>query len=113
LSGENIHLADFNILVLPLHRQQGIGRSLLGAVAEYAHLQGKTILITGTTNSISAGERFVKRIGAVKVLETNINQLDLSKLDRILVENWNTRSKNLAYGPIFPATFPLYMLDLI
>ena len=90
-AAENRHLMDFGIDVLPEVRQRGIGRSLLALIAEAAHRENRTLLITATSGNIPAGEAFMKRLGARIGLTSHTHQLDLRDLNRDLLGQWQAR----------------------
>lgn len=87
-SGDNLHLAQFEIEVLPAHRRRGIGRRLLGWVVGKAQELGKRSLITASYDRIPAGRAFVERIGARPGLEDRESQLALAEVDRALLARW-------------------------
>ena len=68
---ENQHLAQFEITVLPEYRRQGLGKQLLGLVAETARQDNRRLLLTNTTDRVPGGEAFMLRLGAQKGLETH------------------------------------------
>lgn len=90
---ENQHLAQFDITVLPEYRRQGLGRQLLGLIAEVAQQENRRLLMTSTVDRVPGGEAFMMRIGAQKGLEAHTNQLRITDLDRNLVDSWLARSQ--------------------
>ena len=93
---ENRHLAQVELEVLPEYRQQGLGKRLLGLLAEVAECEGRTFMLIGTHGRILAGEAFMERLGAHKGLESHTNQLDLRDLDRGLLQRWLDQAASLA-----------------
>lgn len=85
---ENKHVAQVELEVLPEYRRQGLGKRLLGRLAEVAERTGRTLMLMGTNGRIPAGEAFMERLGAHKGLEGHTNQLDLQDLDRALIQHW-------------------------
>jgi mycothiol synthase len=85
---ENKHLAQFEINVLPEYRRQGLGRQILGQIAEAVEQGERRILMTNTVDRIPGGEAFMLRLGAKKGLEAHTNQLRITDLDRSLIESW-------------------------
>jgi RimJ/RimL family protein N-acetyltransferase len=85
---ENKHLAQFDISVQPAYRRGGLGRELLSRIAEVVQREERRLLVTETHSRIQAGEAFMLRIGAQKVLEAHTNQLRISDLDRGLLDDW-------------------------
>jgi GNAT superfamily N-acetyltransferase len=94
---DNQHLAQFNISVLPEQRLQGLGRMLLGRIAEFARQEGRRLMITNTVDRIPGGEAFMLRLGAQRGIQGHTNQLRMDDLDRSLVVDWLARGRaNLA-----------------
>ena len=85
---DNRHLSQFDIIVHPDSRCQGIGKQLLGLIAEAALADNRRLLLTDTNDRVPAGETFMKRIGAKRGLEGHVNQLRLDELDQTLIEKW-------------------------
>lgn len=84
----NRHLSQFDIIVHPDYRCQGIGKRLLGLIAETARRDQRTHLICDTNDRIPAGEAFMSRLGAKRGLEGHVNQLRVDELDRNLIDQW-------------------------
>lgn len=85
---DNKHLAQFDIIVHPASRCQGIGKHLLGLIAEAALADKRSLLLTDTNDRIPAGEAFMQSIGAKRGLEGHVNQLRVDELDQTLIEKW-------------------------
>lgn len=86
--GENDHLVQFDIGVLPAYRRQGLARALLGRIVETAQAENRRLLLATTNGRVPAGEAFMRRVGAQPGLEAHVNQLDLTSLDRDLLATW-------------------------
>lgn len=97
-SGDNPHMAQFEIEVLPEYRRRGIGRRLLGWVAAQAHQHSKRTLITASYERIPAGRAFVERMGARAGLESRESQLVLAEVDRDLLARWQAEGAEHAAG---------------
>jgi mycothiol synthase len=93
---DNLHLCDFGIDVLSAFRRQGIGARMLALISEEAQRRGRTLLVTSTVAAIPAGEEFMKRMDAQMALESHVNQLDLSDLNRELLQEWQSRAAERA-----------------
>jgi mycothiol synthase len=104
-TGDNQHLAQFDISVLPEYRRQGWARRLLGLIADAAEADNRRLLITSTYDRVPGGEAFMARLGAKPGLPIHINQLHLSELDHSLLETW------LANGEDRASEFELGMWD--
>ncbi len=94
---ENKHLVQFDISVLPEYRRQGIGRQILGLIADVTQKNDRRLLMTNTVDRALGGAAFMTRIGAQKGLEAHSNQLRLPDLNQNLVAGWLARGQaNLA-----------------
>ncbi len=98
LTGENRHLVDFEITVLPEYRRQGLARRLLRHVVEVPRQEGRRLMMSWTTSTVPAGEAFLRHLGAQMGLATHTNQLDLHEVDRHLLEVWQARAAERASG---------------
>lgn len=87
-TGDNKHLAQFEISVLPEYRRQGLGKALLREVAGIAQIENRRLLMTSTNDRQPGGEAFMVRIGAQKGLEAHTNQLKIEELDRGQLAAW-------------------------
>jgi GNAT superfamily N-acetyltransferase len=101
----NRHITQFDLSVLPEQRRQDLGRRLLAQVTEAAQADGRRLMITETFDRQPGGEAFMHRFGAQKGLETHVNQLRITDLDRSLLERW------LAQGQARGAEFELGLWD--
>lgn len=94
-TGDNEHLAEFNIEVLPAYRRQGIGRRLLRPVVDFARSHQRRLLICETTDRAPAGAAFLAHLEARAGLVSHIQQLRLAELDRELIADWLARADAL------------------
>ncbi|MEZ4831994.1 MAG: GNAT family protein [Caldilineaceae bacterium] len=85
---DNPHLMQASIDVHPHHRRRGIGRRLLGWVAEEALRRDRTLTLLESHSTAPAGEAFARRIGASLGATGRTNQLVMADLDRVLVQRW-------------------------
>jgi len=85
---DNRHLSQFDIMVHPAHRLQGLGKTLLSQIAETARADGRRLLLTDNNDRIPAGEAFMNRLGAKRGLEGHVNQLRVDELDHSLIQKW-------------------------
>ncbi|HTT89161.1 MAG TPA: GNAT family N-acetyltransferase [Acidimicrobiales bacterium] len=86
--GENSHALHVQLMVLPSHRRQGIGRRLLAQVVAVAESERKTLLTGWTGDRVPAGAAFCQAVGATLAQETHINRLVLADVDRSLLRQW-------------------------
>lgn len=96
--GDNAHLGQMNIRVLPEHRRQGLGRRLLAELVGAAGARGRRALVAPTSDRIPAGEAFMTRIGAVQGLATHTNQLAIADVDPALLRRWQDQAAEQASG---------------
>jgi GNAT superfamily N-acetyltransferase len=89
-TGENEHLAQIEIQVLPARRRQGLGRALLARCADFAEAEGRRMLLSQTFGLVPAGPAFAARIGATMGLEGHVNQLEVQTLPPGLLESWSS-----------------------
>jgi mycothiol synthase len=95
---DNLHLAQFDIHVLPEYRQQGLARQLLAPIWEEARRKSRRLMMTDTADRVPAGEAFMTRLGAERGLETHTNQLVLADLNRELLPRWQEQARERAAG---------------
>jgi len=92
-TGDNEHMADFSIEVLPEYRRKGIGREALRLLLPFAKEHQRRLLLSFSSDRIPAAAMFLERLGARKGLENRINQLDVTGLDRGLIQRWLEQSE--------------------
>jgi mycothiol synthase len=97
-TGDNEHVIEFNVEVLPEFRRQGLARQLLRLIADHAERHNRRLMIVETNGRVPAGAEFLSRIGARKGLEQHLNQLRLAELDRDLIQRWLEASSHLSDG---------------
>ncbi len=95
-TGDNEHMLDFTIEVLPEFRRQGLGRKLLGLIADHAQRNHRRLMVTETNSGAPAGAQFLAAIGAGKGLDQQWNQLRVADLDRALIARWMESSGPLS-----------------
>lgn len=92
-TGDNEHMADFSIEVLPEYRRKGIARQALRLLLPFAKKRQRRLLLAFASDTIPAAAMFLERLGAQKGLETRINQLKVSEFDNGLVQRWLEQSE--------------------
>jgi mycothiol synthase len=97
-TGDNPHVLQVGVRVLPSWRRQGIGRELLGLLVEVAEREGKSLLIGDTIDRVPAGAELCRRAGATPGMETHTNRLVLSGLDPSLLRRWVEEGPTRAPG---------------
>ncbi|MCI2431569.1 GNAT family N-acetyltransferase [Candidatus Acetothermia bacterium] len=91
-TGDNQHLAWFEIQVPPEMRRQGVAKRLLKPITEVAQKERRRLMMTWTDSAIPAGEAFMKRLGARVGMVSGTNQLNLADLRKDLVRDWQARA---------------------
>jgi GNAT superfamily N-acetyltransferase len=102
---DNRHLLNCTIQVRPDRRRRGLGRTLLGHIADIADGEGRTVLMFGTNERVPAGEAFARRLEAKPAFKAHTNRLVLSRVDRALVDRW------IAEGPERGKGYSLFTID--
>src|SRR5215472_8488417 len=92
----NPHLSHPYVSVEPELRRHGIGARLLSLAVAGAIRERRQLLITSTTDRVPAGRRFAERHGFRRGIETHLNQLALTGLDRGLMAHWITAASERA-----------------
>jgi GNAT superfamily N-acetyltransferase len=85
---ENKHLLETSISVRPDARRRGIATALLRLALDVADSEGRTLVVSATSERVSAGEAFAEAVGAEAAQANHINRLVLADVDRDLVRRW-------------------------
>ncbi|MFH1184879.1 MAG: GNAT family N-acetyltransferase [Chloroflexota bacterium] len=100
-TGDNPHVIDVKIEVLPEFRRQGMACAMLRHIADHARGQARRLLMTECSDRAPAGGAFLERLGGRKGLDEPVNQLRLADLDRgWLRDGWSAKAN-------FPPSSPL------
>lgn len=92
---DNPELGEVSVGVRPDARRQGLGTSLLAAVAERAVELGRYRLL-GRTTPGNAGEAYAAAVGARPGLVEHQNRVATAALDRQMLEKWLDRAEERA-----------------
>lgn len=112
-SEDNQHILEAGIYVAPTQRRRGIAQALLRLVVDVADDAGKTLLMGVTTDRVTAGESFARRIGAEAGLVGHTNRLVLGDVDRAQVRRWIDEGPERAKGYSLLAIDGPYPDDLV
>ncbi len=104
-TGDNEHMADFGIEVLPEYRRNGFGHKALPLIVQFAKKHNRRLLLTSSTDRSLASKVFLEKLGARTGMESRTNQLKVSEFDGSLVEKWLKLSQPLK------SQFELGLLD--
>jgi GNAT superfamily N-acetyltransferase len=94
-TGDNEHLLEFNIRVLPEARRCGYAKLLLPKLTAFARAKNRSLMVTATNDRIPAGAAFMEKLGAERGLETHMNQLCVSELNQGLIQAWLNKYAHL------------------
>ena len=99
---DNQHMAQFNIQILPEHRNKGVGKTILKELCETAKTANRSLLIAMSHDKIPAGDIFLERYGFGRGMETKVSQLSISDLELQKLEGWiktgETRASDYVLG---------------
>lgn len=84
----NLHLAWFELRVLPAYRRNGMGSALLGLVAAEADRAGRRLLMCESNGQVPDGAEFLAAKGFDAGLDERISQLLVEDLDMALMDRW-------------------------
>lgn len=112
-TGENEHLLQIGIAVLPAFRRRGIATELFARLVEVAEREGRTVLLGGTSERVPDGQAFAAAVGADAVLAEHTNRLVLADVDREMVTRWIEDGPERAPGYSLVSCDGAYPEDLI
>lgn len=113
---DNLHMAQFDVNVLPAYRRQGIGKSLMAEIVAVAQEKNRRLMIAGAMAKVPAGAAFLSEIGAEKGLETHTNQLTLADLDREIIGQWIEKAEERGHDfeiGLWEGRYPEEALDTV
>lgn len=93
-TGDNEHSADLRVEVLPLYRNQGIGRQALHRLLPFIKKHNRTLLISFASDLIRENEIWFEHLHGRRGLRMHVNQLRMSEFDKTLVETWMAEKEN-------------------
>lgn len=99
------HMLQAEIAVLPSWRRQGLGTLLLDLSAAVAQRRGLRLVTSWTRDNVPSGAAFCRQFGAEQALVGEENRLDLTTIDRGLVDQWITD------GPVRAPGYQLLFVD--
>lgn len=92
---DNLHLLYFNINILPEFRRQGIGKKLFSKIVDFARKENRNTIMTNTFSTCLAGEEFISKTGAEKVLDINTKRLVIQNIEPNLLSKLKEKSKQI------------------
>jgi GNAT superfamily N-acetyltransferase len=113
---DNLHVAHFDIHVLPEYRRQGLARQLLARIWDEARRKNRRLMMTDTADRVPAGEAFMTRLGAERGLKAHTNQLVIADLNHELLPRWQEQARERASGfeiGLWEGPYPEEELDAV
>lgn len=104
-TGDNGHVVEAFAMVAPSHRRRGLARRLLAQVVDAAEAQNRRLLLGFTASSVPSGATFMRRLGASEGLVERESELDLTRLDRAMVDRW------LSEGPRRAGDYDILLIE--
>ncbi|HUZ44506.1 MAG TPA: GNAT family N-acetyltransferase [Acidimicrobiales bacterium] len=94
---DNPDMLRMSVQVLPGYRRRGVGRALLGGLAEIAQSEGRTRLVSSVHQRCPAGEAFARTAGAEVKSRLHLNRLLMPEVDRDLMDGWMADADSETY----------------
>ncbi|HUR77525.1 MAG TPA: GNAT family N-acetyltransferase [Acidimicrobiales bacterium] len=91
-TGDNTHLAEFDVEVAASHRRRGLGCEILRRIVDDAEADGRTTLVGGAPKD-SVGTAFLAAVGCEPAIVDRRSRLRLAEVDPSLVEGWLADAK--------------------
>lgn len=95
---DNQHMAQFNIQILPEHRNKGVGKTILKELCETAKNANRSLLIAMSHDKIPAGEIFLEHYGFGRGMDTKVSQLSVFEIEPEKLEDWIKTGETRASG---------------
>lgn len=109
---QNKHVAWIRIEVRPDRRGRGLAKALLERILPTFD-EGRTMAMGWTSERVSAGEAFARRLGAQAASAIHTNRLLLADVDRELISKWVKHGSARAPGYSLVAIDGRYPDDLV
>lgn len=93
---ENRHLLQGLLFVRPECRRQGIGSRLLVEITHAGLSDGRRVFISEAADVTPGGLEFARAVGGDVGLPAHTNQLDLSVVDRMMLDRWIEQAQERA-----------------
>lgn len=87
-----------SIHLLVDYRRRGLGARLLAELVGVARAEGRTRILGSTNDRIEGGRCFLEAIGGEAKSDLHLNVLDLSAVDRAMLERWVDEAPERAHG---------------
>lgn len=97
-TSDDLSVADFDVMVRPDLRRQGLAARLLGPVLEKARMEGRTLLGGESVGGHESGAAFLAWLGAEQRMVSRRSLLRTADVDRELLRSWVGRAPERATG---------------
>lgn len=97
-TGDNDHVLEAFACVDAAHRRRGLGRELLARAVEAGEADGRTLFMGYSNSRVPSGAALMQRLGANEGLVERESELDLTRVDRTMVERWIAEGPDRAGG---------------
>ncbi len=104
-TGDNDHVLEVFAGVDSAHRRRGLGRELLARAVEAGEADGRTLFLGYSNSRVPSGAAVLQRIGAEEGLVERESELDLTRVDRTMVDRW------VAEGPQRAGDYELVVIE--
>ncbi len=99
VAGDNAHLLQADLAVVPEARRRGVGRALATWALGVARRRERRLVIGVSHDTVPAGEAFARALGAREGLRSRVNELDLARYGERLFGADGLVARWLADGP--------------
>ena len=100
IAGDNAHLLQVNLVVVPEARRRGVGRALATWALGVARRRGRRLLVDVSHDTVPAGGAFARALGASEGMRSRVNELDLERHREHLFGAEGLVARWIADGPI-------------
>lgn len=99
IGGDNPHLLQVDLAVVPEARRRGVGRALAAWVLGVARRRDRRLLVGASQDAVPAGGAFARALGAREAMRSRVNELDLGRHGERLFGAQGLVARWIAEGP--------------
>lgn len=100
VAGDNAHLLQVDLGVVPEARRRGVGRTLATWALDVARRRGRRLVVGASHDTVPAGEAFARAVGAREGMRSRVNELDLGRHHERLFGIDGLVARWIADGPV-------------
>lgn len=100
VAGDNAHLLQADLAVVPEARRRGVGRALAAWALGVARRRQRRLVVGASHDTVPAGEAFARALGAREGLRSRVNELDLGRHRERLFGGDGIVARWIADGPV-------------